>query len=674
MRSLIALLGLVASLACSAQGVVWPSAEPNCSGSLQACVNAQPAYFTVIIATDTVGNVSGGGVGGALYLPRSIWLVAADGYHPQFPVGVGIQSVMSGTTLIHIQDLKLRNARITLNATAGSTVDVDVRRVDIEDNTGNGGFEFQQTGSGSYTLRLEDNHYRRNGGTASPVTVVTSGGTFDADIRFNRIEVPDDSTSAYGLVGVVTSAGQLNFDLIGNRVLGSFSYGALCGVMGGGSTASAELRLRALSNVVTPSRRGAGTGVCAFGGEGALSAYVINNTLIDLSRGIYAGVRPFSAPTSPQAMTGFFVNNLIAYNGTAVQQQALASGMTNGYNLLFGNGSLGTGFVSGSNTVTSDPRLISRERPYLGSTSPAIDAGNGLAIAFAGTPALPAFDGDGHRRYKGGAIDIGAEEFGDSWFHVVAPAAPVGNVADFSHPSVDGQAAARILVTPNYSLGFSSLTDPIGVYQHGTPLRWSIYREAWTSAMPAYAGFNVFVPATGSGRFLHTVSPSSSSSQLNDATVNANPNARVFITHNWNPASGTGVYNNHPTGVYTYAGNNWYAQSGDGFLMPNGSALNVYAQDATPSVFTVDVPEVIPKGVGFGIPIEHPDIAPACTVLMVTPWRSSSDDFGFDVYRAEGRWNIGIHGTADSGTRFNVMYSPRQIFECAGPMFRDGFE
>lgn len=674
MRFLIALLGLAAALTCNAQAVVWPSTSTSCSGSLQACVNAQPAYFTVIIATDTVGNVGGEGVGGALNLPRSIWLVAADGYHPQFPIGVGIQSLMSGTTLIQIQDLNLRSARITLNALAGSTVDVDVRRVDIEDNTGNGGFEFQQIGGGSYTLRLEDNHYRRNGGTAAPITVASSGGSFNADIRFNRVEVPDESTSAYGLVGFVSGAGQLNLDLIGNRVLGSFSYGALCGVIGTSSTAAANVRLRALSNVVTPSRRGFGTGVCAFGGEGAMSAYAINNTLIHLSRGIYAGVRPFSAPASPQALTGFIFNNLIAYNGTAVQQQTLAAGMTNDYNLLFDNDAIGSGFVAGSNTVTSDPRLISRERPYLGASSPAIDAGSSSALALAGTPTLPSFDADGHRRFKASAIDIGAWEFGDSWFHVVAPAAPSGNIAIFSHPSVDGQPAARILVTPNFSLGFSSLTDPIGVYQQGTPATWAIYREDYLLPMPASAGFNVFVPATGSGRFLHTLSSSTSSSLLNDSSVNGKTDARVFITHNWNPSGGAGVYNDHPTGVYTYADNNWYAQSGDGFPMPNGAALNVYAQDATPSVFTVDVPAVIPKGVGFGIPIDHPDISPPCTVLMVTPWRSSSDDFGFDVYRSEGRWNIGIRGTADPGTRFNVMYSPRQVFECSGPMFRDGFE
>ena len=31
-------------------------------------------------------------------------------------------------------------------------------------------------------------------------------------------------------------------------------------------------------------------------------------------------------------------------------------------------------------------------------------------------------------------------------------------------------------------------------------------------------------------------------------------------------------------------------------------------------------------------------------------------------------------GGIPDGTQFNVMYSPRQIFECSGPLFRNGFE
>ncbi|HQW80634.1 MAG: hypothetical protein IPF83_10965 [Rhodanobacteraceae bacterium] len=677
MRSLAALLLILVAATGNAQSVIWPAATPPCNGSLQNCIDAQPGGFVVLIATDTPSNIGGTGDAGSLYLPRSVWLTARQGFHPVFPTGVGIQSVMSGTTSIHIDRLKLRNARIALYAVAGSTVTVDVQQVDIEDNNGNGGFRFEQIDSGSYTLRLENNHYRRNGGTAAPISVTSSGGTFDADIRFNRIEVPDDSSSAYGLFGAVTGNGQLNLDLIGNRVLGSFSYGALCGVIGSGSSATSTVRMRALSNVVTPSRRGVGTGVCAYGGEGTMSVYVINNTLTDLFNGISAGQRQFSPPTSPQAMTGYIFNNLIAWSNYGVYQGSLAATVTNDNNLLFGNTTNGIGFTPGAQTVTTDPRLISRERPYLSSDSPAIDAGNSLATLFAGTPALPLFDADGHRRLKDSAMDIGAWEFGDAWFRAIAPAVGGGsNWFQFSHSAVNGASGARLQATANFSPASSSLLAPFGVFQLGAPPYWALYAENVGTPMPSNAGFNLFEPAPGSGRFLHTLASATSSSQLNNTAVNANPDAKVFVTHNWNPAGGGGVYNNHSTGVYTYAGNNWYVQSGGGETMPNGAAFNVYAQDASPTAFTITSDASLSaRGViGNSMPIDIEEIAPACTVLIVTPWLSTSDNFVFDVSQSLGDWYIYAPGGLPDGTRFNVMYSPRQVFECSGPLFRNGFE
>jgi hypothetical protein len=51
---------------------------------------------------------------------------------------------------------------------------------------------------------------------------------------------------------------------------------------------------------------------------------------------------------------------------------------------------------------------------------------------------------------------------------------------------------------------------------------------------------------------------------------------------------------------------------------------------------------------------------------------------GFDVdYQVPtGRWEIFRQGpgTWPPGARFHVLVSPRQVFECAGPLFRDGFE
>lgn len=676
MRVLILLLGLVFALSCSAQAVVWPSASAPCNGTLQACIDAQPANFTVEIASNNPTNIGGTGAGGDLNLPRSITLVAASGYRPSFPSGVGIRSTMGIASTLVLDGIRLRNGGLQLDSFATAAVSVDVRRVDIEDTSGNANFEFQQFGSGSYNLRFENNHYRRRGGTASPLSIHSSNGTLDADVRFNHFEVPDDSSSAYGAVGLVTQSGVLNLDLIGNRVYGSFSYGALCGVIGAGSTAASALKLRAFSNIVTPSAYRVGTGICAYGGEGAMSAYLVNNTLTDLATGAYLGVRPFGPPVTTQALSGYVFNNLIGYNQQAVYQQALASGVTNGFNLLHGNAGFGTGFSpAGASTITADPKLTSRERPYLASDSPARNAGDGFALLFAPGTALPFLDADGFRRVKESAVDIGAYEFGDAWFRAAAPAIPSGNNwFDFSHPSVDGAGSARLQATANHSIAGGSLLAPFGVYQFGAPVGWSLYAEDTLTPMPSNAGFNLFEPAAGGGRFLHTLSSSSTSSQLNDSSVNGLASAMVFVTHNWNPGGGGGVYNNHPTGVYTYADNNWYVQSGDGNSMPSGAAFNVYAQEQSPSVFRAYASGASIVG-GTSMFIDAAAINVACAIVLVTPWTASSDNRSYDLYQhPSGQWSVYSPAGIPDGTQFNVMYSPRQIFECSGPLFRNGFE
>ncbi|MBI2396338.1 MAG: hypothetical protein HYV17_00965 [Xanthomonadales bacterium] len=676
MRALSALLGLAAAFSCNAQGVIWPAASAPCNGTLQACIDAQPANFTVEIASNNPVNIGGNGGGGNLNLPRSISLLAASGYHPSFPNGVGIQSIMYDATTLVIRGIALHNGKLVLRSHGSDPVSADVRRVDIDDTTGNAGFDIEQLGVGHYTLHFEDNRYLRRGGTASPLDIIAGNGTLDADIRFNVLDVPDNSGSAYGLLGLVSGSAALNLDLTGNRVHGSFSYGALCAVVASGATAAASVKLRAFSNIVTSSADRVGTGICAFGGEAAMSAYLVNNTLIDLSVGAYLGVRPFSPPLTTQAISGYVFNNLIGYNQQAVYQQALASGVTNGYNLLHGNAGFGTGFSpAGASTITASPKLTSRERPYLASDSPARNAGDGLALLFAPGPALPLLDADGFRRVKESAVDVGAYEFGDAWFRASAPAIPSGlNWFGFSDPSVDGLASARLQATANHSVAGGSLLAPFGVYQYGGPTEWAVYAEDTLTPMPSNAGFNLFEPAAGGGRFLHTLSSSSTSSQLNDSSVNGLASAMVFVTHNWNPGGGGGVYNNHPTGVYTYADNNWYVQSGDGNSMPSGAAFNVYAQEQSPSVFRAYASGASILG-GTSMFIDAAAINVACAIVLVTPWTASSDNRSYDLYQhPSGQWSVYSPAGIPDGTQFNVMYSPRQIFECSGPLFRNGFE
>jgi hypothetical protein len=65
------------------------------------------------------------------------------------------------------------------------------------------------------------------------------------------------------------------------------------------------------------------------------------------------------------------------------------------------------------------------------------------------------------------------------------------------------------------------------------------------------------------------------SSFINNPLCNGDPNALLFVTHNWNPPNGTTYsYFNKNFGVW-YAGSQWAIYTEDGSTMPTNIAFNV---------------------------------------------------------------------------------------------------
>lgn len=93
-------------------------------------------------------------------------------------------------------------------------------------------------------------------------------------------------------------------------------------------------------------------------------------------------------------------------------------------------------------------------------------------------------------------VDIGAYEYGDGWFDVVAvPANQTGNTLLIDHPTTNNAPAARVFATPDFSLGNIVNTRPHGVYWQGGAInRWRVFNED-LAAMPLGAGYNLFAPS-----------------------------------------------------------------------------------------------------------------------------------------------------------------------------------
>jgi hypothetical protein len=81
-----------------------------------------------------------------------------------------------------------------------------------------------------------------------------------------------------------------------------------------------------------------------------------------------------------------------------------------------------------------------------------------------------------------------------------------------------------------------------------------------------------------------TANIATDSTFINNPATNGQPNALLFVTPNWNPVGSSGVYNNHPVGVwYSVTFHQWAVFNEDGATMPPGPSFNVLVVHAASS-------------------------------------------------------------------------------------------
>jgi hypothetical protein len=184
-------------------------------------------------------------------------------------------------------------------------------------------------------------------------------------------------------------------------------------------------------------------------------------------------------------------------------------------------------------------------------------------------------------------------------FNVIIPTAGAGvfvqntNVLDISEPInsplTDNNPNANILVTPNYNPGGAcpcvSANFNFGLfYSVG---KWRIYTQ--DLSLITNVAFNVFVLPAGAGVFVQTATVGNTtnvySTYIDNALTNNNPNAIIFLTHNYSPGGSlNGSNNNHPTGVF-YNGSKWEIYNRDLVAMPVDASFNVLVLVPSSAIF-----------------------------------------------------------------------------------------
>jgi hypothetical protein len=146
-----------------------------------------------------------------------------------------------------------------------------------------------------------------------------------------------------------------------------------------------------------------------------------------------------------------------------------------------------------------------------------------------------------------------------------------------NNPLTNNNPNAVLLVTPIWNPGGgvsgTNANFPISVQYNNIFNRWTIINQSG-GTMPTGTSFNVFVPTTGAGVFVHTTAVSGTGSIytiIDNALTTGHPNAIVFITPNLNPG---GLLDEHPTGVF-YGNGYWKIFNRDGANMPINTSFDV---------------------------------------------------------------------------------------------------
>ena len=165
--------------------------------------------------------------------------------------------------------------------------------------------------------------------------------------------------------------------------------------------------------------------------------------------------------------------------------------------------------------------------------------------------------------------------------HTAADANSRGDYTYISHPAIDGDPNAVVLVaqsTDQANARGASYDHNIGVWYEGINERkWAIFNQD-RAAIPAGATFEVIIPKA-SETLVHYAKLGNTvgnTTYLNNPLIIGEPDALLTVTQNWNPGGGRGVYNDHPVGVrYDDERGQWAIYNKDRSAMPDGAAFNI---------------------------------------------------------------------------------------------------
>ena len=250
--------------------------------------------------------------------------------------------------------------------------------------------------------------------------------------------------------------------------------------------------------------------------------------------------------------------------------------------------------------------------------------------------------------------------------HTARLANTLGNWTALTHPELDGNPDARILVTQILidSAGNTYNNREIGVFYNDAN-KWAIFNENM-DAMPDGASFNILI-LNNDNSILQTATSANiidATTQIDNPALNNNPNAIIYVTQNWNGGGALGVFNTSKMSTYyNPATQRWTVFGEDHAAMVDGSKYNVYfgsshfVHKTMASNLSADLTK-------FDNPLVNRD--PGACVFILHNWNpfgsgTTAYDKKVGVYHNGSVWGIYTEDGSDipENIYFNVAVAPK---------------
>jgi hypothetical protein len=138
---------------------------------------------------------------------------------------------------------------------------------------------------------------------------------------------------------------------------------------------------------------------------------------------------------------------------------------------------------------------------------------------------------------------------GTVFTHTVDSANSTLNWSDIDNALLNGHPEAVFFISKTWDNGIYD-TAHVGIWYDSYSSKWSVYNEDGGTPLQLNSTYNIFVPNASSSFFKDTATSTSYITTIDNPLVNGNPNARIFIVHDFTDSMSTQGYINDEIGVW----------------------------------------------------------------------------------------------------------------------------